>query len=56
MLAISSIVVVAISALAVPNPSTEKVPAFPGTLGNARYVNVASYDVDQFDPNLFPEG
>jgi hypothetical protein len=31
------------------------VPAFPGTLANARYVYVASYDGDQFDPNLFPE-
>jgi hypothetical protein len=55
VLAISSIVVVAISALVVPNPSTEKVPAFRGTLANARYVYVASYDVGQFDPNLFPE-
>jgi hypothetical protein len=31
------------------------VPAFPGTLANARYVYVASYDGDQFDPNLIPE-
>ncbi len=30
-------------------------PAFPGTLANARYVYVASYDGDQFDPNLLPE-
>ena len=40
---------------AAPNPSTAKVPAFPGTLANARYVYVASYDGDQFDPNLLPE-
>jgi hypothetical protein len=46
---------VAISASAAPNPSTAKVPAFPGTLANARYVYVASYDGDQFDPNLFYE-
>ena len=30
-------------------------PAFPGTLANARYVYVASYDGDQFNPNLLPE-
>ena len=55
LLAISLIVMVAISASAAPNPSTAKVPAFPGTLANARYVYVASYDGDQFDPNLFYE-
>jgi hypothetical protein len=43
----------AISVLAVPSPNTA--PAFPGTLANARYVYVASYDGDQFDPNLLPE-
>jgi hypothetical protein len=31
------------------------IPAFPGTLVNARFVYVTSYDGDQFDPNLFPE-
>ena len=30
-------------------------PAFPGTLANARYVYVAAYDGDQFDPKLLPE-
>jgi hypothetical protein len=44
-----------VSALAASNRSTTKPPAFPGTLANARYVYVASYDGDQFDPNLFPE-
>jgi hypothetical protein len=39
----------------VSNPSTTKVPAFPGILANARYVYVASYDGDQFNPNLLPE-
>jgi hypothetical protein len=39
----------------VSNPNTKDVPAFPGTLANARYVYVASYDGDQFDPNLIPE-
>jgi hypothetical protein len=55
LVAISLIVVAAISALAAPNPTTAKVPAFPGILANARYVYVASYDGDQFDPNLLPE-
>jgi hypothetical protein len=29
--------------------------AFPGTLANARYVYVTSYDGDQFDFNILPE-
>ena len=55
LLAIILIVLAAIPALAAPNPSTVKVPAFPGILANARYVYVASYDGDQFDPNLLSE-
>jgi hypothetical protein len=55
LVAISFIVLAAITALATPNPSTAKVPAFPGILANARYVYVAAYDGDQFDSNLLPE-
>ena len=55
LLATSLIVVAAISASAAPNPSTAKVPVFPGILANARFVYVTSYDGDQFDPNLFPD-
>ena len=55
LVAVSLIVLAASSALAAPNPSTAKVPAFPGSLANARYVYVASYDGDQFDLNLLPE-
>ena len=55
LVAISLIVLAAISVSAAPNPSTAKVPAFPGILANARYVYVASYDGDQFDPNLLRE-
>jgi hypothetical protein len=55
LVAISLIVVAAISATAAPNPSTAKAPAFPAILANARYVYVASYDGDQFDPNLLSE-
>jgi hypothetical protein len=53
--AISLILLAAVSALAAPNPSAAKAPAFPGILANARYVYVASYDGGQFDPNLLPE-
>jgi hypothetical protein len=41
-------------AVAASKDKTPTVPAFPGTLVNARYVYVTSYDGDQFDPNLFP--
>jgi hypothetical protein len=41
-------------AVAAPKPS-KGVPAFPGTLVNARYVYVTSYDGDQFNPDLLPE-
>ena len=55
LLAAILIVLAAISAAAASSPTTEKMPAFPGTLANARYVYVASYDGDQFNPNLLPE-
>jgi len=55
LVAITLIALAAISALAAPTASTAKVAGFPGTLANARYVYVASYDGDQFDPNLLPE-
>lgn len=42
-------------ALAAPKAPNPNVPEFPGTLVNARYVYVTSYDGDQFDPNLLPE-
>jgi hypothetical protein len=41
-------------AVAAPKAKTPTVPAFPGTLVNARYVYVTSYDGDQFNPNLLP--
>jgi hypothetical protein len=55
LLAAILIMMTAISALAAPRTNTEKASAFPGTLANARYVYVASYDGDQFNPNLLPE-
>ena len=55
LLAVTLILLAAISATAAPKPGTGKVPVFPGILANARYVYVASYDGDQFDQNLLPE-
>ena len=55
LMAAISIVMAAVSAAAAPSSTTTTAPAFPGTLANARYVYVASYDGDQFDPTLLPE-
>ena len=55
LVAIGLMMLAAIPSLAAPNPSIANVPAFPGVLANARYVYVASYDGDQFNPNLLPE-
>ncbi len=43
---------------AAPQPSKaipQSLPTFPGTLVNARFIYVTSYDGDQFNINLFPE-
>jgi hypothetical protein len=44
-------------AAAVPKapPSAQGEQPFPGTLRNARYVYVASYDGDEFNQRLLPE-
>ena len=55
LFAMSCMMLVAVSAQATPNPTATEVPAFPGILANARFVYVASYDGDQFAPNLLPE-
>ena len=55
LVAMILILLAAISVPAAPNPGTTKTPAFPGILANARYVYVASYDGDQFNPSLLPE-
>jgi hypothetical protein len=43
--------------LAAPKAPQEgsQIPPFPGTLVNARYVYVTSYDGDQFNIGLLPE-
>ena|SRR5215469_10568980 len=38
-----------------PPPSAQTEQPFPGTLRNARFLYVAAYDGDQFDPRLLPE-
>jgi predicted Zn-dependent protease len=50
-----SMLLVTTMALAAPKPKTETIQPFPGTLVNARYVYVTSYDGDQFNLNLLPE-
>jgi len=57
--ALTVVILLAVSvAWGSPKPSktcTQNVPAFPGTLVNARYVYVTSYEGDQFNPDLLPE-
>ena len=55
LVTVSLFLLAAISVAAAPKASTAKVPVFPGTLANARYVYVGSYDGDQFDQDLLPE-
>src|SRR5580704_18481324 len=53
-----AVLLVASAAWAAPKPAktaSQNIPPFPGTLVNARYVYVTSYDGDQFDLNLLPE-
>ena len=45
-----SLVLTTLSLAASGNP-----PQMPRTLANARFVYVAAYDGDQFDPNLLPD-
>jgi hypothetical protein len=54
---IGLLLLMAAVAVAAPKPSgsTQPEQPFPATLRNARYVYVAAYDGDQFDPNLLPE-
>src|SRR5215467_14446562 len=53
----SLLALTALVATAAPRPKSpaQATPPFPGTLVNARYVYVTSYDGDQFDPNLLPD-
>jgi hypothetical protein len=51
---IAALMVTALASAA-PKSLKQTTPPFPGTLVNARYVYVTSYDGEQFDPNLLPE-
>jgi hypothetical protein len=51
---LSTVLLAATVAGAAPKPKASNIPAFPGTLVNALYVYVTSYDGDQFDPNILP--
>jgi hypothetical protein len=51
-----SLMMAVTASVAAPQPKTPaKVPPFPGTLVNAKYVYVTSYDGDQFNPNLLSQ-
>jgi hypothetical protein len=53
---LGAIVTLVLMGTALAGPATDKNAApFPGTLVNARYVYVTSYDGDQFNPNLSSE-
>jgi hypothetical protein len=55
LVGILAVVAAMISAASSSNPKTSNIRAFPGILANARYVYVAAYDGDQFNPNLLSE-
>jgi hypothetical protein len=60
LVAVLTVVLLATAlALAAPKPpkanAPQNIPAFPGTLVNARFIYVTSYDGDQFNPNLSSE-
>jgi hypothetical protein len=57
VLALATLVLLALSTVTAA-PAAEKnqdIPPFPGTLVNARYVYVTSYDGDQFNPSVLPQ-
>jgi hypothetical protein len=51
----ATLMMAAMAAAAPKLPHSGQDRPFPGILKNARYVYVASYDGDQFNPNLLPE-
>jgi hypothetical protein len=57
ILFVAATMVLALGAMAAPksNRTSQAVPQFPGTLVNARFVYVTSYDGDLFNANLLPE-
>jgi hypothetical protein len=51
---ISTVLLLAVVAMAKPKPSAQSEQPFPATLRNARYVYVTAYDGDEFNLNLLP--
>jgi len=55
LVAISLIMLAAMAASAAAGQSSASAPAFVNVLANARFVYVASFDGDEFNPDLLPE-
>jgi hypothetical protein len=49
------LLLLALSAFAAPSVYPSKALSFPKTLTNARYVYVAAFDGDEFNPKLLPD-
>ena len=52
---IFAIVLLSLALSTLSSAASGKTPQMPRTLANARFVYVAAYDGDQFDPNLLPD-
>jgi hypothetical protein len=53
---VSTLAILALASIAMAMPErSQTIPDFPGTLVNARYVYVTSYDGDQFNPAVLPQ-
>jgi len=52
---IFAVVLLSLALSTLGSAATGKTPPMPRTLANARFVYVAAYDGDQFDPNLLPD-
>jgi len=56
----TTVILLLLAGVAAAGSATDKdkdkdIPAFPGTLINARYVYITSYDGDQFNPGVLPQ-
>ena len=52
---IFAVVLLSLALSTLGSAATGKTPPMPRTLANARFVYVAAYDGDQFNPNLLPD-
>ena len=52
---ILAVVLLSLALSTLGSAATGKTPPMPRTLANARFVYVAAYDGDQFNPNLLPD-